>query len=52
VRQHHQDAGNQCRPQDAQFRLQGVHLFAASSRLMVSSKSPNRSFASGVPPTV
>ena len=51
VRQRDEDAGDERRPQDAEGAGEVVHLPAASSRLMVSSKSPNRSLASGVPPT-
>ena len=46
-----QDAGDQCRPQDAEVGRVEVHWGTASSRFRVSSKSPNRSFAPGVPPT-
>src|SRR5256885_9976595 len=49
--QHDDKTGDQRRPQNAQVRLQGVHLSAASSRLIVSSNRPKRSLASGVPPT-
>ena len=51
VRDRHQHAGDQRRPQDAEVGGQRVHLSAASSLSRVSSNKPNRSFASGVPPT-
>ena len=51
VRDHDQEARDQRRPEDAEIGAEKVHLTAASSLLIVSSKRPKRSFASGVPPT-
>ena len=51
VREHYQQAGEQRRPQDAQVDCEVAHFSTASSRSMVSSNSPNRSLAPGVPPT-
>ncbi len=51
VRQEDQDAGHEGRPQDADVSAEVAHFAAASSLLSVSSKRPNRSLASGVPPT-
>ena len=51
MRDRDQHARDQRRPQDAEVGEQRVHFSAASSLLRVSSNNPNRSFASGVPPT-
>src|SRR5258705_466749 len=47
-----QQARDERGPQDAEARSVERHLTMASSRPMVSSNNPNRSFALSVPPTV